>query len=107
MSDFRKCAGYCKLNNELLNELVDLNNRVVAMNKKFADIIFKEEGVPDRVVPHPHEVGVSKGPRRKRCGVCGTCISCLNMVKFGGSGCRKQACVKRTCRHLYLSLIHI
>ena len=25
-------------------------------------------------------------------------MSCLNMVQFGGTGCRKQACEKRRCR---------
>lgn len=40
-----------------------------------------------------------------RCGVCeaclqvdcGTCTACLDMVKFGGTGKAKQACIKRRC----------
>ena len=42
-------------------------------------------------------------PRRKRCGVCevcqqadcGDCKSCKDMVKFGGTGRKKQCCEKR------------
>ncbi|KAL1124037.1 hypothetical protein AAG570_001807 [Ranatra chinensis] len=49
-----------------------------------------------------------KGPRRRRCGVCeacqltdcGTCISCVDMIKFGGSGRSKQACVRRRCPNM-------
>ncbi|XP_014281484.1 DNA (cytosine-5)-methyltransferase 1 [Halyomorpha halys] len=49
-----------------------------------------------------------KGPRRKRCGVCeacqqpdcGTCVHCADMVKFGGSGRGKQACIKRKCPNM-------
>lgn len=44
-----------------------------------------------------------QGPRRRRCGVCeacqlpdcGKCNHCQDMVKFGGTGRGKQACVKR------------
>uniref|UniRef100_A0A1B6C2M8 DNA (cytosine-5)-methyltransferase n=1 Tax=Clastoptera arizonana TaxID=38151 RepID=A0A1B6C2M8_9HEMI len=50
----------------------------------------------------------TKGPRRKRCGVCeacqypdcGTCPACVDMVKFGGSGRSKQACAKRRCPNM-------
>ena len=43
--------------------------------------------------------------KRKRCehcsgctkDDCGSCICCLDMRKFGGSGRRKQCCVKRQC----------
>ncbi|KAL1455285.1 hypothetical protein WDU94_009390 [Cyamophila willieti] len=46
-----------------------------------------------------------EGPRKKRCKVCencqrpdcGTCTSCLDMVKFGGTGKSKQACIQRRC----------
>uniref|UniRef100_A0A8D8QQ36 DNA (cytosine-5)-methyltransferase n=1 Tax=Cacopsylla melanoneura TaxID=428564 RepID=A0A8D8QQ36_9HEMI len=46
-----------------------------------------------------------EGPRKKRCKVCencqrpdcGTCTSCLDMIKFGGTGKSKQACVQRRC----------
>jgi len=30
-------------------------------------------------------------------GDCGKCINCVDKPKFGGPGCRKQACVARTC----------
>ncbi|KAG8247308.1 DNA (cytosine-5)-methyltransferase 1, partial [Homalodisca vitripennis] len=50
----------------------------------------------------------SKGPKRRRCGVCeacqlsdcGTCPSCVDMIKFGGTGRSKQACVKRRCPNM-------
>ncbi|XP_078007936.1 DNA (cytosine-5)-methyltransferase 1-like [Phascolarctos cinereus] len=43
--------------------------------------------------------------KRRRCGVCevcqqaecGTCEACEDMVKFGGSGRSKQACLRRRC----------
>ena len=44
--------------------------------------------------------------RRRRCKVCencmipancGKCNHCKNMVKFGGTGKSKQACVQRKC----------
>lgn len=47
-------------------------------------------------------------PRRKRCGVCevcqqadcGDCKSCKDMVKFGGTGRKKQCCEKRKCPYM-------
>nr|CAD7420139.1 unnamed protein product [Timema poppensis] len=44
-----------------------------------------------------------KGPRKRRCGVCevcqqpdcGSCAACKDMLKFGGTGRSKQACVVR------------
>jgi DNA (cytosine-5)-methyltransferase 1 len=49
--------------------------------------------------------GKSQRIRKRRCGVCedcvakecGKCVHCLNMIKFGGNGKSKQACVKRDC----------
>ncbi|XP_059552850.1 DNA (cytosine-5)-methyltransferase 1 isoform X4 [Myotis daubentonii] len=46
--------------------------------------------------------------KRRRCGVCevcqqpdcGTCKACKDMVKFGGSGRSKQACLKRRCPNM-------
>ncbi|CAH3033865.1 unnamed protein product [Pocillopora meandrina] len=46
--------------------------------------------------------------RRKRCGVCevcqqpdcGKCKSCRDMVKFGGTGRKKQCCEERRCPNL-------
>lgn len=45
----------------------------------------------------------TSAPRRKRCGVCevcqqadcGKCKSCKDMVKFGGTGRKKQCCEER------------
>ncbi|KAK4878394.1 hypothetical protein RN001_010900 [Aquatica leii] len=49
-----------------------------------------------------------KGPRRKRCGVCeacqtpdcGKCSHCRDMLKFGGTGRSKQACLQRRCPNM-------
>uniref|UniRef100_W5MKZ4 DNA (cytosine-5)-methyltransferase n=1 Tax=Lepisosteus oculatus TaxID=7918 RepID=W5MKZ4_LEPOC len=46
--------------------------------------------------------------KRRRCGVCevcqapdcGKCTACQDMIKFGGSGRSKQACLKRRCPNL-------
>lgn len=46
--------------------------------------------------------------RRRRCGICqacclpdcGRCKNCLNMVKFGGKGLSKQACLLRRCGYM-------
>jgi DNA (cytosine-5)-methyltransferase 1 len=45
----------------------------------------------------------TEGQRKKRCGVCetcqqpdcGKCVTCKDMVKFGGTGRQKQACIHR------------
>lgn len=52
--------------------------------------------------------GKSSAPKRRRCGVCevcqladcGTCNHCKDMIKFGGSGRSKQACVHRRCPNM-------
>ena len=52
--------------------------------------------------------GKSSAPKRQRCGVCevcqlpdcGTCGHCKDMIKFGGSGRSKQACVHRRCPNM-------
>lgn len=59
--------------------------------------VFKEQIDDDKKGP--------KAPRRKRCNACenclaqecGSCLHCKDMIKFGGSGKSKQACVKRNC----------
>ena len=51
------------------------------------------------------------GKKRKMCGQCtgckqedcGLCKSCHDMKKFGGTGKRKQGCVKRRCLQPALS----
>ncbi|XP_054016177.1 DNA (cytosine-5)-methyltransferase 1-like isoform X1 [Hylaeus anthracinus] len=51
---------------------------------------------------------ILQGPRRQRCGVCencqhpdcGSCNACKDMIKFGGSGRSKQACIKRKCPNM-------
>nr|XP_034181295.1 DNA (cytosine-5)-methyltransferase 1-like isoform X2 [Osmia lignaria] len=48
------------------------------------------------------------GPKRQRCGICencqqpdcGLCSSCKDMIKFGGTGRGKQACIKRRCPNM-------
>jgi len=50
---------------------------------------------------------VSSRERTLRCGKCedclagdcGECASCLDKPKFGGRGCRKQACKMRQCAY--------
>ncbi|XP_011402705.2 PREDICTED: DNA (cytosine-5)-methyltransferase 1-like isoform X1 [Amphimedon queenslandica] len=50
----------------------------------------------------------SSAPRRRRCGVCetcqqpdcGKCNACADMIKFGGTGRSKQACVNRRCPYM-------
>nr|XP_033324473.1 DNA (cytosine-5)-methyltransferase PliMCI-like [Megalopta genalis] len=55
-----------------------------------------------------HDDKITMGPKRQRCGVCencqqpdcGLCSACKDMIKFGGSGRSKQACVKRRCPNM-------
>lgn len=52
--------------------------------------------------------GKSTARKRRRCGVCevcqlpdcGNCKHCKDMIKFGGSGRSKQACVHRQCPNM-------
>ncbi|XP_076753766.1 DNA methyltransferase 1a isoform X1 [Xylocopa sonorina] len=55
-----------------------------------------------------HDDKIKMGPKRQRCGVCehcqqpdcGLCNACKDMLKFGGTGRSKQACVKRRCPNM-------
>ncbi|XP_031847018.1 DNA methyltransferase 1a isoform X2 [Nomia melanderi] len=55
-----------------------------------------------------HDDKITMGPKRQRCGMCencqqpdcGLCNACKDMIKFGGSGRSKQACVKRRCPNM-------
>lgn len=46
--------------------------------------------------------------KRRRCGTCeacleidcGECANCKNMIKYGGPGTSKQACIKRKCPNM-------
>ncbi|NWV76363.1 DNMT1 methyltransferase, partial [Dasyornis broadbenti] len=61
----------------------------------FSEQIEKDEREDDK----------ENATKRRRCGVCevcqqpecGKCKACQNMVKFGGSGRSKQACLQRRC----------
>ncbi|NXX77946.1 DNMT1 methyltransferase, partial [Urocolius indicus] len=64
----------------------------------FSEQIEKDEREEDK----------ENSTKRRRCGVCevcqqpecGKCKACQNMVKFGGSGKSKQACLQRRCPNL-------
>ncbi|KFO57517.1 DNA (cytosine-5)-methyltransferase 1, partial [Corvus brachyrhynchos] len=64
----------------------------------FSEQIEKDEREEDK----------ENATKRRRCGVCevcqqpecGKCKACQNMVKFGGSGRSKQACLQRRCPNL-------
>ncbi|XP_076633551.1 DNA methyltransferase 1a [Colletes latitarsis] len=55
-----------------------------------------------------HDDKITMGPKRQRCGVCencqqpdcGFCNACKDMIKFGGSGRSKQACIRRRCPNM-------
>ncbi|KZC13768.1 DNA (cytosine-5)-methyltransferase 1 [Dufourea novaeangliae] len=55
-----------------------------------------------------HDDKIMMGPKRQRCGICencqqpdcGFCNACKDMIKFGGSGRSKQACIKRRCPNM-------
>ncbi|XP_017756525.1 PREDICTED: DNA (cytosine-5)-methyltransferase PliMCI-like [Eufriesea mexicana] len=55
-----------------------------------------------------HDDKITMGPKRQRCGVCeycqlpdcGLCNTCKDMIKFGGTGRSKQACIKRRCPNM-------
>ncbi|KOC65410.1 DNA (cytosine-5)-methyltransferase 1 [Habropoda laboriosa] len=55
-----------------------------------------------------HDDKITMGPKRQRCGICehcqqpdcGLCNNCKDMIKFGGTGRSKQACIKRRCPNM-------
>ena len=65
-----------------------------------------EQFFKDQIADKP-----AAAPKRRRCGVCevcqltdcGKCSACRDMVKFGGSGRSKQACVHRRCPNMALN----
>ncbi|NXD44036.1 DNMT1 methyltransferase, partial [Copsychus sechellarum] len=69
----------------------------------FSEQIEKDEREEDK----------ENATKRRRCGVCevteggqpecGKCKACQNMVKFGGSGRSKQACLQRRCGSPHLA----
>ncbi|XP_048198152.1 DNA (cytosine-5)-methyltransferase 1 isoform X2 [Perognathus longimembris pacificus] len=69
------------------------------------DTFFAEQIEKDEKADREDKENNSK---RRRCGVCevcqqpecGKCRACKDMVKFGGSGRSKQACVQRRCPNL-------
>lgn len=54
----------------------------------------------------------TSAPKRHRCGVCevcqlpdcGKCSHCKDMIKFGGSGRSKQACIHRRCPNMAIQV---
>ncbi|NXP42586.1 DNMT1 methyltransferase, partial [Leiothrix lutea] len=70
----------------------------------FSEQIEKDEREEDK----------ENATKRRRCGVCevcqqpecGKCKACQNMVKFGGSGRSKQACLQRRCPNLVTPWCH-
>ena len=60
-------------------------------------------------------LGKKGGVRKRRCNVCencmipecGECNHCKDMVKFGGTGKSKQACVLRKCLNMVEKLFDI
>ncbi|XP_043265173.1 DNA (cytosine-5)-methyltransferase PliMCI-like [Colletes gigas] len=55
-----------------------------------------------------HDDKIKMGPKRQRCGVCencqqpdcGFCNACKDMIKYGGTGRSKQACIRRRCPNM-------
>ncbi|EFN76367.1 DNA (cytosine-5)-methyltransferase PliMCI [Harpegnathos saltator] len=62
----------------------------------------------DQLAKHDDDDKIKMGPKRQRCGICencqqpdcGACVSCKDMIKFGGTGRSKQACVRRRCPNM-------
>lgn len=75
--------------------LLTLQATTTPLVRQIFDIFFKDQ-------IDGKEIGAI---RRKRCGVCevcqlpdcGKCKSCKDMVKFGGTGKKKQCCEERRC----------
>lgn len=74
-----------------------------ATSTKLVNDMF-ENFFPDQLANDADAVGL----KRRRCGVCepcqqpdcGECSACKSMIKFGGPGRSKQACVKRRCPNM-------
>ena len=61
---------------------------------------------PVNATPLPVQTSIIQKRKRSRCGQCeaclandcGTCAYCLDMVKYGGPGKKKKACLLRRCQ---------
>ncbi|NXP70768.1 DNMT1 methyltransferase, partial [Ramphastos sulfuratus] len=78
-----------------------------ATTTKLVSLIF-DTFFSEQIEKDEREEDKENGTKRRRCGVCevcqqpecGKCKACQNMVKFGGSGRSKQACIQRRCPNL-------
>ena len=63
----------------------------------------------ETVTPVAVQINIIK--KRKRCGQCagcttsdcGKCVYCMDMVKYGGLGKKKKACLLRRCQQQGIS----
>ncbi|XP_050780752.1 DNA (cytosine-5)-methyltransferase 1 isoform X3 [Gopherus flavomarginatus] len=78
-----------------------------ATTTKLVYLIF-DTFFSEQIEKNEREEDKENAMKRRRCGVCevcqqpecGKCKACQNMVKFGGSGRSKQACLQRRCPNL-------
>ncbi|CAM5118365.1 unnamed protein product [Natator depressus] len=78
-----------------------------ATTTKLVYLIF-DTFFSEQIEKNEREEDKENTTKRRRCGVCevcqqpecGKCKACQNMIKFGGSGRSKQACLQRRCPNL-------
>ncbi|XP_075758636.1 DNA (cytosine-5)-methyltransferase 1 isoform X2 [Pelodiscus sinensis] len=78
-----------------------------ATTTKLVYLIF-DTFFSEQIEKNEREDDKENAMKRRRCGVCevcqqpecGKCKACQNMIKFGGSGRSKQACLQRRCPNL-------
>uniref|UniRef100_F7GG75 DNA (cytosine-5)-methyltransferase n=1 Tax=Monodelphis domestica TaxID=13616 RepID=F7GG75_MONDO len=78
-----------------------------ATTTKLVYLIF-DTFFSEQIEKNEREDDKENAMKRRRCGVCevcqqpecGKCKACQDMVKFGGSGRSKQACLQRRCPNL-------
>ena len=108
----KKCALRAKLpRNKGMKKMPKWTKATVTpLVQQCFDACFADQ-LDHKTAKDENKAAVAQAPRRLRCGVCeacfkqdcGNCSSCKDMIKFGGTGTKKQCCKERKCPNMMLA----